>query len=748
MKKNFSIFMFLMFSLVLTGCTGNDSNSKKEYTYYSETTISLPKDVINVHDLAESESGKFTILADTKKESGRLYELDTKNNSWNIKNSKWQGLNNSVPFHEKILDNGNNFVSVLYDALLVKDQKEAEKLKTKYFIIEKDGSNKELKLDLSKGGNYTDDNVFELMIDHKELMIGLDNSGIIYAFSDKGKLYYTNNEVKNTNAKFVAMLEAENVVYVVLDNGEVYCMDPDSGKTADGDKGIIKYLHFSKGEYTAYADTRSNKIYKLENNILYSYSLKNNKAKKLLDLKNYDARNGSTYRIYVSKDNNIYISYISNTDEIKLAQYKYVKEGIEIKPRVLKVYSLTDNNDLQSFVDSFNISYPDIPVEIEYGYTEEDGKTEADALKLLNTELLAGKGPDIMIMDDMPVDTYYKEGLLKDLNDIADIKSLKKNTFDNMLTPYNNKGVQYAVPSSFYIYGIVGKPEYIKAFDDTDKFLKLIESTNLDFAVHDYNLIEAANIMYVRDIPKCFSEDGSLDSEKLKEFYTNLNRLYRVSGNTFGENNKKSSLNGTANGISIDTDVQWIYYDNLPFVEAPYLSKDSFSAVKYLVSQKGYAEKYLYENDNLIYGDSLLLGVPKNSSKDDEAKKFIEFALGEDGQETITNNLMLPINKAVLKAHISKDSKPKTYKISDFGYGDDPDMIDINGIPLNSAEYKKLEEELSSAVISQYTNAEIRSTIMTEGKNYCYGKKTLEEAVKDASQKISSLIAYCISTYV
>ena len=88
---------------------------------------------------------------------------------------------------------------------------------------------------------------------------------------------------------------------------------------------------------------------------------------------------------------------------------------------------------LQSFVDMYNGKNPDVPVKIEYGYTSEDGKTREDALKLFNTELLAGKAADILMLDGMPVMTYGKEETLTDLNKVMDMSAITPDIFSNML---------------------------------------------------------------------------------------------------------------------------------------------------------------------------------------------------------------------------------------------------------------------------------------------------------------------------
>ena len=66
----------------------------------------------------------------------------------------------------------------------------------------------------------------------------------------------------------------------------------------------------------------------------------------------------------------------------------------------------------------FQKKYPDIYLTLETGMSGNDGVTRTDALKTLNTEIMAGKGPDILILDGISSETYAEQGMLEDLSGI------------------------------------------------------------------------------------------------------------------------------------------------------------------------------------------------------------------------------------------------------------------------------------------------------------------------------------------
>ena len=59
-------------------------------------------------------------------------------------------------------------------------------------------------------------------------------------------------------------------------------------------------------------------------------------------------------------------------------------------------------------------------MELEIGLSGEDGMTEADAIRTLNTEILAGNGPDLICLDGFNLESYLEKGVLADVSHILD----------------------------------------------------------------------------------------------------------------------------------------------------------------------------------------------------------------------------------------------------------------------------------------------------------------------------------------
>ena len=66
----------------------------------------------------------------------------------------------------------------------------------------------------------------------------------------------------------------------------------------------------------------------------------------------------------------------------------------------LNIYMLNDNQNVRDAIACYAAVAPDVEIEIEVGVPDYD-TTVSDALKKLNTRLLSGNGPDIILMDDI-----------------------------------------------------------------------------------------------------------------------------------------------------------------------------------------------------------------------------------------------------------------------------------------------------------------------------------------------------------
>lgn len=197
---------------------------------------------------------------------------------------------------------------------------------------------------------------------------------------------------------------------------------------------------------------------------------------------------------------------------------------------VLRLYTLKENENLWQSAKLFMEKYPKYPVVIEMGISEEDGKTVSDAIRSLNTEIMAGNGPDIILMDGLPIEDYIEKGGLEDLSDM--VESVKENGegfFENVLSSYEKGEKVYAIPSRFSVPIIIGKegavtPEEVKTLSGTLK--TRTEEQIKGIARNATKSIPLLLLTFWNDI---ISEESVVDQEALSTFLEEARMLFDAS---------------------------------------------------------------------------------------------------------------------------------------------------------------------------------------------------------------------------
>ena len=81
--------------------------------------------------------------------------------------------------------------------------------------------------------------------------------------------------------------------------------------------------------------------------------------------------------------------YNSGVNGGRLLSYEYSADTPTVPDTELTIYSLEENSGIRQAVVMFQKKYPDIYLTLETGMSGNDGVTRTDALKTLNTEIMA-----------------------------------------------------------------------------------------------------------------------------------------------------------------------------------------------------------------------------------------------------------------------------------------------------------------------------------------------------------------------
>lgn len=131
----------------------------------------------------------------------------------------------------------------------------------------------------------------------------------------------------------------------------------------------------------------------------------------------------------------------------------------------LEVWSLQDSATARAAVNLYKQEHPEVDVTFTIAIADDaQDETAArnDALTQLNTELLAGEGPDLLLLDGVDYETYIQKGLLADLSDVLPLSDLQKNLSD----PFIENGKVYTMPARFNVPILIGDEGSLEGLTD------------------------------------------------------------------------------------------------------------------------------------------------------------------------------------------------------------------------------------------------------------------------------------------
>ena len=398
------------------------------------------------------------------------------------------------------------------------------------------------------------------------------------------------------------------------------------------------------------------------------------------------------------------------------------------KNTVLKIYSLKENSMIRSSLAFFRREHTDISINYTVGYTGEDGFSVSDAIRKLNTEIMADEGPDIIVLDNLPVEEYISKGVLEPVTDIVNEK--KDEIFFNMIEGYNKESEIFCVPTTFRIPVIIGNSEVVSAESSKAVIDQMEQQESPVLTRQDFPY--AAMYMFVTS--DMVEKDG-MNEEKLTAYYNDLLRLKEMGNVTdkiVGESDY--SMNQTV--------------DIFPYGESDVPSDIYFGEAKAGVGQIAYADSYIKLNsarkqaniqfDYLnksggnYYIPTEVLGINSRSSYKDAAKEFLSLYLTEEVQNT--NTMGFSINRNSMRNSAAVTDSPQYYSTI---YKNLEDTSGLDLYTLSTDEFNELLQFVELADTPVRVDAVVTETVMEQADKILYEGLDVQTAVKTVCDKMN-----------
>ena len=218
----------------------------------------------------------------------------------------------------------------------------------------------------------------------------------------------------------------------------------------------------------------------------------------------------------------------------------YWDENARINPeQTIRIWSLENNNLVRAAIAEIRTAYPNSYITYEVALSQDGGMSASDAINTLNVELLANKGPDILILDGTPAENYINRRMLLDLSEI-DTSAM----YENLLAPYvAQNGEIYVLPMQLLMPLLASPSDLVAQAQTFEALVNQVVTGNGRAAInqrsgrafqnvtaeersalHFDTLQELAYIMWCANLPAIVS-NNQLNSDALREHLTAIKAI-------------------------------------------------------------------------------------------------------------------------------------------------------------------------------------------------------------------------------
>lgn len=452
--------------------------------------------------------------------------------------------------------------------------------------------------------------------------------------------------------------------------------------------------------------------------------------------------------------------FIALFANLKLIKFTYDPDVPTVPNNRIKIYSLEESSELRVAISAYQVNNPDTFIEYEVGIESGSSVTRDDALKKLNTQIVAGEGPDLLCLNGLPVDSYVEKGLLMDVSTLVDDLEKEENMFENLFQAFEKDGALYMVPGQIYLTMIGGHEKYISQMNDLKTIADGVEELRKEYPGE--NLIgmgfekQVMKGFALSSAPAWKTENGELDKAAVEEFLTQTKRIYEAQMDGLNEEilERYSMLNDV---FTDERGENWMYdsrayyaseldlIGNLTHLEIGALTYPYGYYEEVSVTRNKGGEDIVFKPMNgqcsNIFRPNLLLGINASSPRTEYAQDFLKELLSKETQVAMGG---LSVNKDAMEELFT----PKEDALGENGEYGSIATSSWDGDPVSLLVYFPEQEQLDifygwmeSMDTPYLEDTVLEETVFEEGSKFILGEQSLEEALAAIEQKIAIYLA-------
>lgn len=441
-------------------------------------------------------------------------------------------------------------------------------------------------------------------------------------------------------------------------------------------------------------------------------------------------------------------------------RYVYNPDIPTVPNEKLKVYGLQENDTIRQEISSYQIKNPEIWVEYEIGMEDGSVVTRDDALKKLNTKIMAGEGPDVLVLDNMPLDSYIEKGLLLDMSPILYNLSGEEALFTNIVDAMKTDDKVCAIPIEVQIPVMYGDKKYTSMADNLEGFADMLEELRKENPEKENDLLgfyTEREIMYLFSMvstPVWTTKSGEINMGAIAEFLTQTKRIYdaQMDGLTeettwnhiriplWGQEHTQRTITDVMSCLSGSTHIACgTVYTNYGYAHMNSVNRVENCGNYEWIPMNGQSKN--------VFLARTMVGINAMSESMNRAEEFIKLCLGKENQLCLLNGYA--VNQAAFDEGFMYDGD--TYG-EGMGHADggcgmirvpDKDGIyyELNIYWPDEEQISRLKKYMETADTPYIENTLLEETVYEAGSEYMQGNISLEEAVSGIEKKLAIYIA-------
>lgn len=442
----------------------------------------------------------------------------------------------------------------------------------------------------------------------------------------------------------------------------------------------------------------------------------------------------------------------------KMVRFTYDPDVPSVPENMLTLYSLKENDTVRQAITYYQTEHPDAFVSYRIGMGEGDSVTREDAIKKLNTEIMAGEGPDLIVLDDMPLASYVEKGMLLDLTEYLAVYSGKEPLFDNVIEALKRGGKAYVAPATISVPRIASAMDGMENVTNLSDLAAVVEKGRETYPAEDILGISGGYGILKRfspaSEPAWVAADGTIDKDSIGEYLEQCKRIYAAQMDGLDEKVKdyydqRNIRLKEYYGIRMD-EMDWeIYLDVMSYVGGEQHTMAGWDGSYYsglellsLDRTKGYENTKVIPMQGQCSGvfmPKTMLGVNAASGQTDRALEFMDTFLSARVQRAYDG---YPLNQAAYDAQFVPEHVDENGVYSSMATSDgDGRMIEYVVYWPEDEEIAAVKQELAAVHTAYIPDRMLEEAVFTQGAAYLEDEQPLEDALREIEKAVQVYMA-------